>query len=74
MGQISPNVPADKTGRLPFAVETMVRIDFMQQWLGLSDPAMEETVHGAPPHSKMARCDTGVSRLPGESTTLPLRP
>ena len=31
-----------KGGRPPFAVETMLRIHFMQQWFGLSDPAMEE--------------------------------
>jgi IS5 family transposase len=29
-----------KGGR-PFAVETMLRIHFLQQWFNLSDPAME---------------------------------
>ena len=29
-----------KGGRSPFAVETMLRIHFLQQWFGLSDPAM----------------------------------
>jgi IS5 family transposase len=34
VGLNSPYVPAGKTVRSPFVVETMVRIDFMQQWLG----------------------------------------
>ena len=29
-----------KSGRPSFAVETMLRIHFLQQWFGLSDPAM----------------------------------
>ena len=34
-----------KGGRPSFAVETMLRIHFLQQWFGLSDPAMEEALH-----------------------------
>ena len=30
-----------KRGRTPFAVQTMRRIHFMQQWFTLSDPAMK---------------------------------
>ena len=36
---IEPHAPAGKTGRPPFAVLTLLRIHFMQQWFGLSDPA-----------------------------------
>ena len=39
---IEPHAPKGKNGRPPFAVSTMLRIHFMQQWFGLSDPAMEE--------------------------------
>lgn len=39
---IQPHRPAGKTVRPPFAVETMHRIHFLQQWFGLSDPAMEK--------------------------------
>lgn len=31
-----------KGGHPPFPVETMLRIHFLQQWFGLTDPAMEE--------------------------------
>ncbi|MCE2660898.1 MAG: transposase, partial [Rubrivivax sp.] len=39
---IEPHSPRAKTGRPPFPIQTMLRIHFMQQWFGLSDPAMEE--------------------------------
>ena len=70
---IRPHAPAGKTGRPPFAVETMLRIHFMQQWFGLSDPAMEEGLHDVPLYCQFARLDTGMSRLPDESTILRFR-
>ena len=45
VGLIQPHAPTGKTGRPPFAVLTMLRIHFMQQWFGLSDPAMEEALY-----------------------------
>ncbi|MCC5612950.1 transposase, partial [Nostoc sp. CHAB 5834] len=45
---IAPYAPEGKRGRPPFAVETMLRIHFMQQWFTLSDPAMEEALHDVP--------------------------
>ena len=44
-GLIQTFAPASKTGRPPFHIATMLRIHFMQQWFGLSDPAMEEALH-----------------------------
>jgi IS5 family transposase len=51
-------------------METMLRIYFMQQWFGLSDPAMEEALHDVPLHFQFARFDPGMSRLPDESTII----
>ena len=70
---IEPHAPKGKNGRPPFAVSTMLRIHFMQQWFGLSDPAMEESLHDIPLHREFARLDAGVSRLPDESTILRFR-
>ena len=44
---IAPHAPAPgaKGRRPPFAVETMLRIHFLQQWFNLSDPAMEEALY-----------------------------
>ena len=39
---IAPYYPEGRTGRPPFSLETMLRVHFLQQWFGLSDPAMEE--------------------------------
>jgi uncharacterized protein YqcC (DUF446 family) len=34
-GSIAPPAASGKTGRPPFAVDTMLRIHFLQQWIGL---------------------------------------
>jgi IS5 family transposase len=46
-------------GRPPFPVETMLRIHFMQQWFGLSDPAMEEALFDVPLYREFAGLDNG---------------
>ncbi len=73
VGLIEPSAPAGKTGRAPFAVATMLRIHFMQQWFGLSDPAMEEALYDVPMYREFARLDSGIERLPDESTILRFR-
>jgi IS5 family transposase len=73
VGLIEPHAPAGRTGRPPFAVSTMLRIHFMQQWFGLSDPAMEEALHDVPLYCEFAGLDPGISRLPDESTILRFR-
>ena len=70
---IEPYAPQAKTGRPPFAVQTMLRIHFLQQWFGLSDPAMEEALHDVPLYCEFAQLDTGMGRLPDESTILRFR-
>jgi len=37
-----------KGGRPPFVVSVMLRIYFLQQWSGLSDPVMEEALYDVP--------------------------
>jgi transposase, IS5 family len=62
-----------KGGRPSFPVETMLRIHFLQQWLGLSDPAMEEALHDISLYCEFARLDPGAMRLPDETTILRFR-
>jgi IS5 family transposase len=62
--------PGPKGGRPPFAVETMLRIHFLQQWFGLSDPAMEEALYDVPLYREFAGLDVGVDRLPLSMTTV----
>lgn len=73
VGLIQPYAPAGKTGRPPFAMETMLRIHFMQQWFGPSYQAMEEALHDVPLYCQFARLDPGMSRLPDESTIVRFR-
>jgi len=72
-GLIQPFAPASKTGRPPFPVATTLRIHFIQQWFGLSDPALEEALHDMTLFREFALLDAGAARLPDESTILRFR-
>ena len=70
---VAPYAPERRRGRPPFAVETMLRIHFMQQWFTLSDPAMEEALHDVPMFRDFAGLGGWSERLPDESTILRFR-
>ena len=70
---VEPHAPRAKTGRPPFAVETMLRIHYLQQWFGLSDPAMEEALHDVPLYCEFAKLEGTTRGLPDETTILRLR-
>jgi IS5 family transposase len=70
---VAPYAPEGRRGRPPFAVETMLRIHFMQQWFTLSDPAMEEALHDVPMFRDFAGLGGWSERLPDESTILRFR-
>lgn len=72
VGLITPYAPEGKRGRPPFAVETMLRIQFMQQWFTLSDPAMEESLHYVPLFREFAGLNWDTP-LPDETTILRFR-
>ena len=54
-------------------VATMLQIHFLQQWFGLSDPAMEEALYDVPLYRQFAGLDGGMTRLPDETTILRFR-
>ena len=70
---VEPHCPRAKTGRPPFAVETMLRIHYLQQWFGLSDPAMEEALHDVPLYCEFAKLEGTTRGLPDETTILRFR-
>jgi IS5 family transposase len=72
---ITPHAPtrSAKGGRPAFAVETMLRIHFIQQWFNLSDPAMEEALYDMALFREFAGLDAGEDNLPDESTILRFR-
>ena len=70
---IAPHYPIGRTGRPPMGIATMLRIHFLQQWFGLSDPAMEEALHDVPLYREFADLEGPMRRLPDESTILRFR-
>jgi IS5 family transposase len=64
---------ASGVGRPPFALQTMLHIRLLQQWLALSEPAMEAALFDVPLFREFAQLPTGVVRLPDEGTILRFR-
>jgi IS5 family transposase len=66
---IEPVYPKRGNGRPPMPLATMLRIHFLQQWFGYSDPAMEEALHEVP----LLRRFAGLDVMSHESTILRFR-
>ena len=64
--------PVASTGRPPFAHETMLRIHFLQQWIGLSDLAMEEALFETPLYRDFAGLSS-AERIPDRVSILRFR-
>jgi IS5 family transposase len=68
---IRKHYPKVGNGRPPIGLEIMLRIYFMQQWYGLSDPAMEDSLYDIASMRRFAGVD--LERIPDESTILNFR-
>ncbi len=73
MALIEPVYPKGKGGRPPYALQTMLRIHFMQQWFSLSDPAMEESLYDIQSMRQFAGFSLAKGSLPDETTILNFR-
>ena len=70
---IEPHYPKmGRPGRQPYAVATMLRIHFLQQWYALSDPAMEEALYDTAVLRRFAGL-SGLDDIPDETTILNFR-
>ena len=58
--------PQGHTGRPPVDLEILLRIYFLQQWYGLSDPAAEDSLYDTESMRRFAGVD--LSGIPDEST------
>ncbi len=68
---IEPYAPeSGRRGQQPFAVQTLLRIHFMQPWFKLSDPAMEEALHDVPAFRDFAGLSRWDEQIPSESSIL----
>ena len=70
---IEPHYPKAGNGRPPYPIASMLRIHFMQQWFGLSDPAMEEALHDTPAYRDFTQINHTEATLPDETTILRFR-
>lgn len=71
---IDPYYPkAGRRGRQPMALETMLRIYFLQQWYALSDPAMEDALLEIESMRRFAHIELIEDALPDETTILNFR-
>lgn len=70
---ILPYYPVAGRGRRPYPLRAMLTIHFMQQWFGLSDPAMEEALWETPLLSRFAGIGIDFEGVPDETTILKFR-
>ena len=70
---ISPYYPRAGNGRQPMPLSRMLRIYFMQQWYGLSDPAMEDSLYDIESMRRFADIDLEADVIPDETTILNFR-
>ena len=68
---IEPHYPKRGNGRPPIPLPIMLRIYFMQQWFGLSDPAAEEFLIDMETARRFA--GVGARRVPDETTICKFR-
>ncbi|MBA3916249.1 MAG: IS5 family transposase [Acidobacteriales bacterium] len=68
---IEPFYPVAGRGRRPYAVATMLRVHLMQNWFGLSDPAMEEALYEISSMRRFAKLT--LQAIPDETTILNFR-
>jgi IS5 family transposase len=70
---IDPFHPKPGNGRPPIGVERMLRIYFLQRWLNLSDPAVEEALYDSLAMRRFVGIDLGREPVPDETTVCRFR-
>lgn len=70
---VEPHYPKAGSGRRPYRLATMLRIHCLQQWYGLSDPAMEEELYEIASMRQFAGLSLAHGSVPDETTILNFR-
>ena len=70
---VKKHYPKAGNGRHPMPMERMLRIYFMQQWYGLSDPGMEDALYDIESMRRFAGIDLEIDAVPDETTILNFR-
>ena len=70
---IEPHYPKGERGRPPIGLERMLRVYFLQQWYGLADEALEDTLYDSQALRGFARLDLAADGVPDATTLLKFR-
>jgi len=70
---ISPHYTKPRKGRPQMPLSVMLRIYFLQQWYGLSDPGAEEALYDMHSMRDFTGLDLGQDAIPDETTILNFR-
>jgi IS5 family transposase len=70
---IAPHYPKGRRGRPPLGVERMLRVYFLQQWYGLADEALEDTIYDSQAMRGFVGVDLGAEGAPDATTLLHFR-
>ena len=70
---IEPHYPSGRRGRPPVGIERMLRVYFLQQWYGLADEALEDTLYDSQAMRIFAGIDLSVESVPDATTLLKFR-
>jgi len=73
VGRIAPHYPKGERGRPPIGIEPMLRIYFLQQWYGLADELLEETIYDSQAMRAFIGIDLSVESVPDATTLLKFR-
>src|SRR5260370_32660554 len=65
---IEPHYPKGQRGRPPVGLERMLRIYFLQQWDGLADEALEDTIYDRQALRSFAGIDLASEPVPDATT------
>jgi IS5 family transposase len=65
--------PKGERGRRPLGLERMLRVYFLQQWHGLADEALEDTLYDSQALQRFARIDFNDQGVPDTTTLLHFR-
>jgi len=73
VGRIAPHYPKGERGRPPIGIERMLRIYFLQQWYGLADELLEETIYDSQAMRAFVGINLSVESVPDATTLLKFR-
>jgi len=70
---LEPFYPKGERGRPPIGLERMLRMYFLQQWYGLADEALENSIYNSQALQGFARMDPTAEGVPDATTLLKFR-